>query len=283
MRTQINLGRFSTITERVVPVINREGIWNKRYFKSRKRIDDGLYFVGFGDEVVIEHVATPLEIEVAFRQLPHLRGIAYGDSIIPLNFGNAKFLEYTELTPVHFMKSEMGTVVVVRRWENNMLLFHEMDLRAKEFLIVAQVKHSAETKAGLQGIKGVTPEMRYFYLLLSLDLQRIEEWRDLDKLALSKAEREKRIKAFQESFSGRLQLSIEKAGGKLIQFTKRGSRVDVKWSVDSEVFYTILEQDFRVLELGFCADGHDKDHSIASAVLLAKDFIERGVLYKFRE
>ena len=277
----IDLRKFSKPKEVTVPIIEKRGVYGGRKFTLNK--EDGIYQVLLGDEVMFKAVPAGIEKEEVLNTLPIIRGISYGDKIVPLNFSNTKFLGYEETIPVYFMNADLGLVVKTRRWEDGTLLFHEVDYGFEDQLLVIGIKERAEKRQPLTDVKGITPEMRYFYLLLSLDLQRIEEWKDLDKLALSRSERDKRIEEFRESFAGRLQKTITDAGGSLVRYSRRGDRVDVVWKVGNEEFHSTIKQDFRILELGFCADGYDKDHSIASAILLAKDFVDRGVIYKTRE
>jgi len=278
----IDLDKFSKPVEIVAPIINHKGVYKRRKFEFNQ--PDGFYWLRFGDKIeFLTKAVGKIETDRTMDNLPAFRGIAYGNSIIPLNFSSAKFLGYDETIPVHFMNAELGTVIVTRRWEDGRLLFHEVDMGSKHQLMCIGVKEKAEKGEAFDDIKGVTPEMRYFYILLTLDKQRIEEWQNLDKLELSKIERERRIKKFEKSFAGRLQKAIEGAGGKLVKFNRRGDRVDVSWIVGDEIFHSVLNQNFRVLELGFCAEGHDKDHSISSAVLLAEQFVREHVIHRTRE
>lgn len=278
----INLNKFSKPEDAIVPIINRHGVYKRRKFKFNK--EDGLYWLQFADKVkFLGTTIGSIHTDYMLDKLPPLRGIAYGNSIIPLNFSTAKFLGYEDTIPIHFMNAELGTIVTTRRWEDGKLLFHEVDMGSKHQLLTLGIKQKIEQDEELGQHKGLTPEMRYFYLLMMLDKQRIEEWQNLDKLELGKAERVKRKKKFEESFAGRLKKAITGAGGKIVNFNRRGDRVDVKWIVDDEIFHSSLNQNFRVLDLGFCAEGHDKDHSISSAILLAKQFIEEGLIHRTRE
>jgi hypothetical protein len=282
----INLNKFSKPVKAIVPIINGKGIYKRRKFTTP--VPDGYYLGQFADTVIVQEdmegeTPTRIGIDEMLSNLPKLRGIAYGNSIIPLNFSVAKLLGYDETIPVHFMNAELGTIVITRRWEDGKLLFHEVDMGSKHQLLTLGVKHKIERNEELGAYKGLTPEMRYFYILMMLDKQRIEEWQNLEKLELSKAEKEKRKREFEESFAGRLQKAIVNAGGRLVSFNRRGDKIDLKWIVNDEIFHSSLDQNFRVLDLGFCAEGHDKDHSIASAVLLAKQFMDEDLIYRTRE
>lgn len=284
----INLSKFSEPVHAVVPLFEGRGVYKGRKIQLKRKVT-GICMLELGNEVVWKETLDfqSVEVDKFLKTLPRLKGIAYGDMIIPLNFSSAKFLGYEEVIHVEFMNAELGSLVDCRRWEDKRLLFKEADLYSPDQqLIVLGAKERAEQGGALepeQKVAGLTPEIRYFYIMVMLDRQRMVEWKKLDELELSKKERERRIKKFKESFSGRLKSAIEDAGGSLVSFNKRGDRIDVKWTVQGELFSSTVSQDFRVLELGFCAEGHDKDHSMSSAVLLAEQFIRDGVIYKTRE
>lgn len=277
----INLSRFSEPIEAIIPVFNGYGVCGCRVFKWND--ETGYYLAMLGDDVKKVGPANLIEVDEMLSQLSGFRGISYGDSIIPLNFSVSKFFGYSETIPCKFMSAEVGTTVVVRQWEDGTLLFHSIDSNSKAQFLILEVKKRAEEGTSLVGLKGITPEMRYFYLMLVLDKQRFEEWQNLDKLELSEEERRKRIKQFEESLAGRLQKAVEDAGGKLVRFNRRGNRIDITWRVGRQTFRSIVNQNFRVLELGFCASGYDSDHTISSAVILARQFVEEGLIYKTRE
>ncbi len=278
----IDLKKFSKPVNRIVPIISGDGVYKRRKFNSSK--PDGFYWYEFGNEIsLLTNAVDRIQTDRMMDKLPPFRGIAYGNSIIPLNFSVANFLGYNETIPIHFMNADLGMIIVARRWENGNLLFHKVDAGAKHQLLTLGVKHKVEKGEELGPHKGLTPEMRFFYLLMILDKQRIEEWEQLDKLELGRLEREKRKKQFEKSFAGRLQKAINDAGGKLINFNKRGDKVDLEWMVGKESFHSSLDQNFRMLDLGFCAEGHDKDHSVSSAIQLAKQFIDEGLIYRTRE
>lgn len=279
---QISLERFSKPQKAIIPLFDGKGIYKSRTINLSVPFE-GYYQVLLGDEVTNITKADNIDTDLMLNKLPLMRGIAYSNSIIPLNFDQSKFLGYEETIPVNFMNADLGLIIKTRRWEDGKILFHEIDYGSEMQLSIVGVKERAEKGEKLDGLKGITPEMRYFYLMVFLDIQRIAEWKKLEELELSRKEKEKRIEEFKASFSGRLNTAIEGAGGTLVKFNVRGNRVDLVWKVGREEFHSTLNQDFRVLELGFCADGHDKDHSISSAILLAKQFIEDGSIYKTRE
>lgn len=278
----IDLNRFATPVEVTMPLVRGEGIYKGRVVNVGLSDKTGVYQVLLGKNTRHLRQSDPIEIEEMMQKLPLFRGIAYGDGIIPLNFSVAKFAGYGNQIPVMYMGGQMGHVVKCRVWENSTVIYHEPDITFEKQMVVSSVKQHAEWKEVLTDVKEVTPEMRYFYMLYRLDLDRIEEWARLEQFAKDEAEKKRQIEEFRRTFAGRLQKSIEDAGGKLKSFNQRGEQVDVRWTIGGEEFSTVIKQDFSILELGFCADGHDANHSMASAILLAKQFIDEGLIYRTR-
>lgn len=265
------------------PVIKNKTVFKSREITWPKKCDDGIYNIQMGDKPKLLSVPSAIQLEKFYNLLPIFRGISYGEMIIPLNCDQAKFMGYKSWSTPLGMNCEMGMIVKCRRWEQGTLLFHEIDMGSSQQLVMMEVKRRAEENIKLGDYKHVTPEMRHFYLLLSLDVQRISEWRDLDKLELGKEERDRRITMFKESFAGRLEDVVSKAGGTLVKFHKRGTdMIELTWTLDGKTFNTIIKQDFSVLELGFCATGEDKKHSMSSAIAMARQFLDEGLLYRTR-
>jgi len=279
---KVDLDKFSKPIEVVIPLVNGIGVYKGR--KIRLHSDHNGYFkLKLGDGIERINKADLVEAAKMMLRLPLFRGIVYGNSIIPFNFSAAKFLGYGETIPCYFLNADLGMVVKTRRWEDGNLFYENIDTGSKHQMLLVGIKEKVDKNKSIEDVKGITPEMRFFYLLMMLDKQRIEEWKNLEKLEIGSKEREKRIEQFKKSFAGRLQTAIENAGGKLIRFNRKGDRVDVKWKVGGETFFSTIDQNFRMLDLGFCAEGHDKDHSISSAIVLAEQFIDEGVIYKTRE
>lgn len=272
----IDLNRFSQPVEAIVPLIDGKGVYHGRQIVQKGFT--GYYNVSFGDKIKVLGEANKLEAYLMAKGLPKFKGIAYGDSIIPLNFSAAKFLGYQETISVLGMEAPLGYVVVTHRWEDDTLLYGHIDGGYNQLPIIL-TKKKAESGDKLEG-KDITPEMRYFYLLVRLDLARLTAWQEIDKMAISKEAKQKAIEKFKETFYGRTKEVVEQAGGQFISVAKQGQRATIVWKVGKEKFTSIVNNDLRILDLGYCASGYDKDHSISSAIQLAKLYMKEGVLYK---
>ncbi len=278
----IDLEKFSTPKEAIVPVINKRSIFNGRHFQLDER--DGWYKVELGDNVLCKRPATDVEVEQVLASLPEVRGYTIEDSLIPLNFDSVKYkYGYSETVPVMFIASELWDVIRASQYEDCRLYYHDIDTSFNR-AVLNEVKKRFEEEKPIGEVKGITPELRYLYLLLALQRDNYREIEKLKSLKLSQTEKEKRLKEFQETFAGRLLKVVESAGGKLIRFHKQGrERIVVIWKVGGQVINSLVKLDFRVVEAGFCLSGEDKLHSLSSLIPLAQTYQEESPLYITRE
>lgn len=267
--SKINLDRFTEEKEIVMPVVEHWGKFQGRLMKY-PIAEDGWYKVKlpFG---VLQRKATPLEIVKAGKGLPVVRVYAMGGEGIAVNFDNLLKKGLEETVSVNFLDLPAFEVAKAIEWEDGRFYFYEPDPRFQRTLLM-QLKNQYETDQPLAG-KGITPELRYYYLLLSLQKQSLREIEELEKLRLTELEKQKRIKEFQNSFQGRLKDIIEKADGELIRYYKsNATSYMVHWRIKEtdKIIKSTIRDNFRILDLGFCASGADRQHSIQSAIQLAK-------------
>lgn len=148
--------------------------------------------------------------------------------------------------------------------------------------VLRTVKEAFENNNELRGMLGVTPEIRYYFLLLSLQKQAFEEVSKLGEFAITEKEKEKRIKEFYGNFGNRLKATIKKAGGTYVSHEKRAQGYLVEWEVGGQLVKSIIRDDMRIVSAGFCLSGDDKRHSMGSLINLAKLFQEEDPLYIVR-
>ena len=279
----IDLERFSKPNLAIVPIVDKESIYLGRRFQANT--ENGWYQVELGDQVKILNKVDEIDIDKIMENLPLIRGYTLADSIVPLHFDSVKFrYGYSESVPVHFIASQLWDIVKTRRWEDGRLFYQGLDY-SSDTSVVEKVRERLETEKPLKGIKGLTPELRYVYLVLRLQRDNYRALEELKKLKLSKEEKEKRLQEFQETLPGRILKTVEEAGGKLIRWNKQGTdKVVVVWKSGGQTVNSLIDLDFRVLEAGYCLSGEDKRHSLGSIVPLAQIFKEQGrSLYLTRE
>ena len=280
----IDLERFTNPIKAIVPIIQRRGVYKGRRFCLN--VKDGWYEVEIGNKVRLLNPAGAIEVDKLLNRFPIIGGYTLADSIIPFNFNSVKFkYGYTETIPVNFIKSELWDVIRVAVLPSSYPYYIDIDY-SFDTSIVEAVKARFEAEKSLEGIKGVTPELRYMYLLLRLQRDNFRALKELERLKLSQAEKRKRLAEFHETLPGRILKTIEDAGGKLIRFHKQGSdKLVIIWKVGGQKVNSLVNLDFRILEAGFCLEGEDKKHSLSSIIPLAQTFQQdqEGDLYITRE
>lgn len=268
----IDFKRFATVQEAVVPIVNGWGQVHTRKVFSAKT-EDGWYKVSLGDKTEVIRPASPLEIDKALVGQKKVRVYALGNEGVPLNFDPFKRAGMGESVIVHFLNLPAWEVAKVARWEDGRFYFIEAD-RSYERKTLQQVKEAFDSDQGLVGISGVAPELRHYYLVLSLQRAAFREFQELERLRLSEEERKARIAEFEKTFAGRLNNVIEGAGGTLVAWEKYGTGYLVTWKVKGsrQNVRSHIRDDMRIINAGFCLSGEDQKHSMASIVQLASLF-----------
>lgn len=294
----IDLSRFVKEKLVIAPVVDG---WGK--VEGRKlefpNIENGWYQVKIGNTAKVEKPATPLEIYKTLQSKKHYFVFAYGEDGIPINFDNFKKLGLGETVRVNFFNLPLFSVGKVVLMEDGRFYFFEMEsrlhrpvleslrqsLRPRELQKKVPSRKVANGSGLWAGLKGLTPELAYYSILISLTSQAFREVEALDKLVLSPEEKEKRVKQFANTIEGRLRKLIKDAGGKFIDYKQsRGNSLLVTWEVGGQqVKSQISGQTFQIVSAGYCLSGDDKRHTMSSIVRLAKDFQEESPLYITRE
>ena len=279
--SDIDFDRFVKEEIRVMPIVDGYGVNEGRRIKLA--VENGWYRVRIGNLVSCEGPASPLEIEEVLKDKKKYLGIALGGEIVPWNFENFYRQGFGETLKVNFLDAPAWELVKFAQWEDGRFYYAGVDYKSSR-KIINQVKESFETGKNLNEIKGITPEIRYYFLLISLQHQSFRQLQGIEKMKLSQGEREKRLREFQESFAGRLQKTVEQAGGKLVKFSKRGhDRYTVTWKIGDQRVTSIIKDDMKIYSAGFCLSSQDKRHTMSSLVVLARMFQEEDPLYITRE
>lgn len=270
----INLDRFTNNkVQEIVPILGCSFKTHGRLFLIET--DDGWYKVTYGDILGDWVKATPLEVEKTLSKMKTFVGYPVGEEVIPINFDNFSKKGYGESLRVHFLNESPWEIVKFVQWEDKNFYSCGSDVRAGRF-VMQQVKEAFEKGISIDGIKGVTPEIRYVFLLHRMQRDAFLAAKELEMLHLKEEERQKRIEEFRATFPGRLEKTIEDAGGTLIRFAKKGSNYTVVWKINGQRINSTIKDDLGILELGFCASGEDKRHTLSSAIKLAQDYYEHG-------
>lgn len=269
------LSKLSETRQVVLPVSNNWGRYKTRLIKANN--NDGWYLVELGNDVKVLRPASLMEIDEVVEGKDVLTGMALSDEFVPINFNNlrkktggntARFLLGDNVTSWDHIKTVL--------WEDGRLYFAGIDY-SRDRKVVEQVKQAFEEETSIDHIKGATPELRYYFLCQGLYRSSYRAYQDLLKMNLSKDQKHNWIKKFKADFKTRLKLQIENAGGELVSYTKEpGGRYLVTWKVGGTQIKSVINDRMSIIDLGFCASGHDKEHTLQSAIHLSKIYQEEG-------
>lgn len=281
----IDLDRFSEPIEVVLPIVDKWGIHNGR--RIRSNVEDGWYVARLGDRTKIQTKAQLTQVRRSIqagisRGFPVYTIYILGGEGIPINFDTFLRSGFTETEPINFLSLPLFETAQVVLWEDKRLYFYD-HIMPKNRETIRHVKSAFESGATLQNVRGVTPELRYYFLLACLQRESFNLEAEFARWNLSTAERSKRISTFRQSFPNRLSAIVSKAGGKFIGYNKLGKGFLVEWEVGGQIIKSHIKDDMRIVSAGFCLSGDDKRHTVASIVNLAKLFQERKPLYITRE
>jgi len=277
----IDLERFTKKKEVIVPIVEGWGQYEGRkiYFP---KAEDGYYKATLGHSISLGQKASLLEVFKAFKNNKKYRVYAIGEEGVVANFDTFLRNGWGETIKINFINVRLFETVEVVLWEDGRFYFHETIL-PKNKKTIQEIKESFESEASISKIVGVTPELRYYFLLASLQRQSVRAAEEMEKFQLSEIERKKRVEEFNATFPGRLRDTVEKAGGKLVRYSKHGRGYLVEWRIGRQLVKSTIRDDMRIINAGFCLSNDDKRHSVSSIVQLAKLFQKDAPLYITRE
>jgi hypothetical protein len=277
----IDLSRFSKNTEAILPIIDNLGKVGGR--RVAKKIEDGWYKVSLGNKITIQKKATPLEVFKALRRHKKLLVYSVGSEGVPFNFENFKNRGFNESVQVHFLNSGLLELVQIVQWEDGRFYFYDREAR-RERQLIQRIKEAFDSREELPDVPGISPEIRYAFLLGQIARGSYEAAVKLSNdWTLSDKERSVRSNNLTLSFEYTLKESVRKAGGTLIGFTDNGNHKLIEWEVGGQRVKSKVNSDLRIISAGFCLSGEDKKHSLNSIINLAKLFQQRSPLYITRE
>lgn len=282
----IDLQRFTNKRETIIPIVNgcgqELGNFRKIYATGH---EDGWYKVTLGNDVSIDRKATPLEVLKTLEPMRKIQVYALGTEGVPLNFNNFKTRGFREVEQVHFMNLPAFSAAQVVPWDDGKLYFYDR-IASKNARIIQRAKEAFERGEKLLDLRGYSPELRYYVLLLNLQREAFEALQQLNDSsfgAISDDERNKRVNEFRLNFSARLVGAIERSAGTYISHTKRGDGYDVVWEIGGRKIKSYIRDDLRIISAGFCLSGDDEKHTMNSIVNLARLFQKESYLNITRE
>ena len=271
------LESIDKIGERVhrvlIPLVHGKGNWKNMKIDAHFEYT-GWYWVELGEkenDVRLSIIkASPLEARQYLKQERRLElGYTFNNEFIPFSFGvfRNKYFAYESSFPLYFYSKPWN--VIISHFRNKEMYFVDWAAPTKQLI---DVRDRFEHRQNLEGLKGITPELRHLFFLHCLERSTQEE--------LEKAKKEEE---FKKTLMGRIKSAIEEAGGYLERIYQRGENVEIVWKIGDEQFNSIVRAtNLRVKEAGYCLSGGDERLSLKAAVLTAQDYIEKDLIYKTR-
>jgi len=276
----IHLERFSQPVKGVAPIINTRGQLRGRKFTVS--VPDDWYHVTLEGSQVRVRKATLLERHHAVHKLPTLRVYPLGREGIVTQRTLALPFKMKESLPVHFLQGNPFSVVRIVQWEDGQWYMDRQDARFQRTLL-REVRAAYEDHHTLPNLPGITPELRYYCILVGLEQRSREALLALQRLVLDPTELRRRLQSFQTDFKDRLSDAVIQAGGILKSFVKQGKGYLVTWELGGQTIKSTISEDLRVRSAGFCLSGDDTSHSLSSLAQLATTFQKENPLYITRE
>jgi hypothetical protein len=265
----INLEKFISEIKVIVPVRNKRFQYNRKIYSIES--SEGWKEVTIQGNTVLD--AQDIFIE-NYEMRNTIQGYTYGDKIIFQNFDVAKRkINQDFMDSLYFYNVPTFYPIEAIIWEDRNLYFYRQNY--KDTLTFEISNNLDESGMGsLEGIKGVTPELKTVFLFHSIEKQN-------QKKLLQEAERKGKEEEFKKSIPGRLYLSFAQVGAKLLNYTIERNKITVDWQLQgSRKFNSVIDANtFKIIEAGYCLSGGDKKLNITSMVLTAEEYEEKRLIH----
>lgn len=277
----IDLKKFVKKQVKVLPIVNKNGISNGR--KIIHDVCDGWYLVEMASRTSIIRLASPLEVEKELqkKEIKKMRGYPLGQEIVPENFEIIKREGLQETVTVHFTAEEPFSFVSFAKWEDGNYYFYEKLLSPK---MLQKIKERYDNKESLSDLSGATPEQRYYFLLCELQNGLLKTFEEIkNKYSLTEENEKKLRKKIKLQVGEHLSHAVIQAGGTYRRYQRIGNNFLIEWEIGGQVVKSVIKEDLRIINAGFCLSGNDQKHSLNSIVNLAKLFQRDHPLYITRD
>jgi hypothetical protein len=255
----INFEVLNQAFQAIVPVVEGRFVYRKKSYVIKA--DDGWAWVEIsGNHVDYLGPETPSGCDCVL-------GYTFHNSVVFQNADVAK-RRWGMSGPIPLYLNSSPTFESIRAviWEDGRAYWLEPDYTDTKCLEIRDLE-------SLDGVKGITPELRTVFLFHALEKEKI-------KLLEEKKAHEEVMR----SVPGRLKITFERAGARLLTYSLTGKRIVVDWEMGGDQFNSVIDADtWMVCEAGICMSGADSRMNITSLVQTTEDYQDRGLIYKTRE
>jgi len=272
----INFSSLAQPKTILVPILQKAFQYNKK--KYQIDVNDGWWITS-----IEGNKASPIEpyiwidetlyINCDNKKFNLVNGYTYGNQIVFQNFDVSKRNWNLGLTaPLHFNSVDTFSPIKVVAWETDQFFYACINYSDQK---IYEIKSAYDEEKALDGLKGVTPELRTLYLFHALERDQLRE------MLREKVEKEEHEKRMQE-VPYRLKVTLERAGATLLGFSTSGNRIIIDWQLKEGGYKynsVIDATSFMTLEAGYCLSGGDKRLNLTALAKTAEEYEERGVTF----
>lgn len=263
-------------------------------FKVRNEMDNGIYcidmskddFKGSLEPALIDDAIKSFRRDSKIRVV---RGISFHSGIVPENPVRYSRIPFGVLDPMYDEFEEIEVAIL----KNGACYFLQSVSTDKGFALM-DVRDAFDERRTLDEIKGITPEIRIVFTLHAMERRRQEEEEirrqeeEIRRQELEAAEnrREAAREAIREGTRrrnaraqdqlGAIREDIEASGAMVIDIHAVNFGIEVTWEVEGHRINTLLDNDRRVVDGGFCMSGYDETQSASSIVRVLQDYVNQG-------
>lgn len=275
----IDLEKFMKKSTAIVPILDGSFKYNRKQYYIVGACLNGWYEVELDGNNANLKQSIIIESNTDFSKgLRVIKGYTYNNSMVFQNFDVGKRKSGVEVM-IDLNFNSMPTFMSVEAilWEDKRLYYYRPNYTDTS---IFNVKAAYDNEAAsITDIKGLTPELKTLFLFHAIEQHKFKKEQELLK-------RKKEIEDLEKTLQGRLILSFNRVGAKILKYSVSGKRITVDWEIEgsTQKFNSVIEADtFRVIEAGYCMSGHDRDHTVHSMVKLAESYDEDGLIHKTRE
>lgn len=269
----IDLNKFTQPVYTTVPIIENTFVYNRKKYNVYVPVNGWYDVVLRGNDVDIIKIAIP-EMH-SFKNI--ISGYVYNNKLIFHNFDEAKRrFGYEIYTDLYFNTLTTFNPVQAVVWEDNKCYFYKPNY-TQVFIYELRNYITEDGNIDITGLSGVTPEQKTLLLFHAIELQ------NQKKLQEQLAYQEK-IEELKQSIEGRLFIAFNQVGAKIEKYQLRNNMIEVEWKIKgaTKIFNSLIDENFKVIEAGYCMSGDDKQHSVSSLVLTAQDYEEDNAIFQTR-
>lgn len=251
----------------VAPVRNGSFIWKKKSY--RIKTEDGWFLIEIkNNDCRVVEPALPTDV-LYFSLKNNIKGYTHHNSIIFQNTDVAKRRFGLGMTaPLHFSQSQTFEAIEAVVWEDKEVYWIGPNYGDTK---IFDIKDAYDQERVITDLKGVTPELRMLYIHHAIE-------RESMRKMLEEAKKKEEIESLMASIPGRLQVTFDRAGATMTNYSISGSRIVVDWTIPGSHYQynsVIDSSTWMIIEAGYCMSGDDRRHNITSMVKTAQLYTEQ--------